>query len=72
MNIALLIITSWNFFKTLNIIFLVVITLTTIINIILFWSIGNIKIVNFKNKIKNRSKLLFDYILFINNYFQYK
>ena len=72
MNIALLIITSWNFFKTLNIIFLVVIALTTIINIILFWSVGNIKIVNFKNKIKNRSKLLFDYILFINNYFQYK
>ena len=47
MNIILLVITSWNYLKktikTLNIIFLLIIALTTFINIILFCSIKKIK-----------------------------
>ena len=66
MNIVLLIITSWNFLrqtiKTLNIIFLVVIVLTTIINIILFCSIGNIKKEIFQ---KYKSKIISIYFLIL-------
>lgn len=64
MNIILLVITSWNFLKktikTLNIIFLVIIVLTTFINIILFCSIGKIKKEIFQ---KHKSKIVAIYFL---------